>query len=142
MYRYAVSLRFRHPGIDPREITAALGLKPSTSWRADDPRTTPTGRPLGGTRRETYWTCNVAEGGAPPDSLANALHAVLDTLEPHKALFARKRAEGGRAEFFIGWYIKDSGGEDLDQTLLRRLVEMQIDLGIDSYYDPELPDDE
>src|SRR6185312_5049318 len=54
-YEFTVSLRIRHPTIDPDTITAALGIQPQHCWRAGEPRCDPAGAELGGTYRDSYW---------------------------------------------------------------------------------------
>ena len=142
LYRYSVSLRFRHPDIDPEEISRALGMLPRRCWRTGEPRRTPTGNPLRGVYRESYWYADIAEGDSISEGLAPALHKALDKLEPYESFLKRIRDEGGRSEFFVGWYLKSQAGEDFDQSLLRRLIKLQIDLALDNYHDPGLPDEE
>jgi len=142
LYRFDVSLRFHHPNIDPNEITDTLGIAPKNSWRAGEPRITPKGTPLPGIRRETYWYAKVSSGESQTKRLGAALHEILDKLEKHREFLRRIRTECGRVEFFIGWYLKTQAGEEFDQPLLARLVDLQIDLGLDNYYDPDIPDEE
>ena len=37
-YEFTLSLRIRHPSIEPGEITRNLGIEPQHTWRAGDPR--------------------------------------------------------------------------------------------------------
>ena len=142
LYRYSVSLRLRHPNIDPAEISRTLGMQSNGSWRAGEQRRTPKGNPLNGVRSETYWYADIVEGESITKRLVSALHEALDKLELHESFLKRIRDEGGRAEFFVGWYIKSQAGEDFDQSLLSRLTKLQIDLALDNYHDPDLPDEE
>jgi hypothetical protein len=133
-YRHCVSLRFRHPTIDPEEITAALGLTPTVTHHAGKPRRTPKGTPLKGKWRESYWTANLAEGNANKDDLPNTLTALLDALAGKRDFLQRIRAEGGQAEFFIGWFVeKLMGGDVLESRLLGRMADLGIDLSLDIY---------
>src|SRR5258708_7521260 len=109
--RYSVSFRVWHPSMDPRDITIALSLEPRRSWKAGDPRTTPVGNPLEGTNRETYWYTVLCHGNMPPASLAIDIDGALDKLAAHRTFLHRIRAEGGRSEFFIGWYLRSQAGE-------------------------------
>ena len=43
---YAMSLRVRHPNLDPALLTETLHLEPLHSWRAGDPRLSPEGREI------------------------------------------------------------------------------------------------
>ncbi len=55
-YEFTMSLRIRHPHIDPAEITRNLGIEPQHTWRAGDPRRDASGGELAGQYRESYWT--------------------------------------------------------------------------------------
>src|ERR1700691_2420632 len=55
-YTYAVSLRARHPTVDPAILTETLKLDPAHSWKAGEPRRSQTGAALGGQYRESYWS--------------------------------------------------------------------------------------
>jgi len=55
-YEFTVSLRIRHPAIDPRRITDALALEPQHTWKAGVARRDPEGGELDGGYRESYWT--------------------------------------------------------------------------------------
>jgi hypothetical protein len=50
-----MSLRIRHPRIDPAEVTRVLGIEPQHTWYAGDFRRDSAGAELGGTHRERYF---------------------------------------------------------------------------------------
>jgi hypothetical protein len=50
-----MSLRIRHPHVEPAEVTRVLGIEPQHTWRAGDPRRDPAGTALEGSYRESYW---------------------------------------------------------------------------------------
>jgi hypothetical protein len=52
-----VSLRIRHPTIDPNEISAALGVRPEHCFKSGDPAQ---GRR--GLHAQTYWLADIAPG--------------------------------------------------------------------------------
>lgn len=133
-YSYCISLRLEHPSRDPVEFTAALGTEPSRTWRAGEPRTTPKGAPLEGLRRESFWTATLAEGAWPPEELGIALSRVIDVLEEKASFFVDLNRSGGRAEFFIGWFIDEgNSGDALKHDLLGRLACLGVDLSFDIY---------
>jgi hypothetical protein len=134
-YRYKISLRLRHPSLDPAEITSALHLSPSRSWRAGDSRTTPTGKPLEGKYPDTTWIADVGESKWPDKELPVAINGVLDQLAPYKEFFHRIRSEGGKVEFFVGWFLEGQGGDIFDCGLLARMADLKIDLALDVYPD-------
>ena len=51
-YEFTVSLRIRHPSIEPSRITEALGIEPQHTWKAGEPRGDPGSV---GVYRESYW---------------------------------------------------------------------------------------
>ena len=132
-YRYKISLRFRHPTADPAEITLALGIIPSRSWRAGEPRCTPTGSPLKGRWPETYWTARLAEGEWPTKSLVDAISDLIDQLAAHEDYFHQFRSKGGKIELFIGWFFEGQSGDVFSHHLLARMADLNIDLSLDVY---------
>ena len=54
-YEFTMSLRIRHPHVEPAEITRNLGIEPQHTWRAGEPRRDSAGGEIGGQYRETYW---------------------------------------------------------------------------------------
>ena len=58
-HEFTMSLGVRHPDIDPAQITAALGLQPGHVWRKGEQRTDQAGGALAGSRRESYWVCEL-----------------------------------------------------------------------------------
>src|SRR5262249_8789496 len=107
-YQHRLTLRIRHPTLDPAEITAAFGLVPESVHRVGDARTSPSGAPLKGRWKDTYWSVGLGHGDAHENDLPTALAGVLEMLGPRLAFFERLRAEGGQAEFFIGWFMTRS----------------------------------
>lgn len=140
-YGYDISLRFFHPSIDPAVITAALCLKPSWAWRAGEPRLNrkgeplrdSNGTPLKGVRRESYWVASISKGESVEKHLRAAISEALDQLLPHRDFLHRIRLEGGRSEFFIGWYLQSNSGDVFDCDLLAILADMKVDLHLDIY---------
>ena len=132
-YQYDISLRVRHPSVDPTDITSALGLNPSRCWRVGEPQSTATGSPLKGTYAESFWTTTLAEGRWPEKSLAVVMSGLLDHLAAHKNFFRQIRSEGGRAEFFVGWFFDGESGDVFNCDLLARMADLKIDLSLDVY---------
>lgn len=65
-----LSLRVRHPAIDPQEISKTLGLEPEHSFRAGDSRPTRSKGGIAAQHTQTYWLAPVG-----PESWS-------DTFEP------------------------------------------------------------
>jgi hypothetical protein len=132
-YGYAISLRVTHPSLDPSEITSALQLTPSRTWRAGEPRTTPKGAPLKGVNSKTFWTRRFVEGEFRDKKLPAAVVEIVDQLLPHRAFFQRIRSEGGTVEFFVGWFFNRQSGGTFDCDLMARMADLKIDLSFDVY---------
>jgi hypothetical protein len=77
----------------------------------------------------------------PPYTLATEVSGALDQLASHRAFLHRLRVEGGRSEFFIGWYLGSQAGETFLHSTLAKMADLGIDLVLDNYHDPNLPDD-
>ena len=137
-YNYSVSLRLWHPTILSAEITAALGIEPSRSMDVGAPRATPKGAPLEGVYDESFWTARLSDGKSINRSLSLAIGEALDDLASRQDFFREFVGDGGRAEFFIGWFFDDNSGDVFDHELLARLADFKIDLSFDVY--PSTPD--
>jgi Domain of unknown function (DUF4279) len=132
-YRYKISLRVRHPSMDPAEITYSLRFNPSRACRAGEPRTTPSGRPLEGKWPDTRWTARVLEGEWPGKDLQAAIAELLDRLEPNRSFFEKVHSEGGAAEFFVGWFLHGQSGGVFDCGLLAGIADFKISLSLNVY---------
>ena len=132
-YRYVISLRVLHPKMDPAEISIALQLTPKVSWKAGNPSITPKGTPLKGLRKDSYWTCNVLKGEWPGKNLTDAVSDLVTELSSHKSFFQRVRSDGGKVEFFVGWFFDGNSGDVFDVDLLAKLADLGIALSLDIY---------
>ena len=130
-FRFAVSLRVFSQTIDPSEICTQLGLVPKWRHKIGEPRVNPKGVPLGGFYDSSYCSFSLIRQGE--EELHEMLDRIVGELLPHKDLLCRIRDDGGRTEFFIGWYSTGNTGDTFTCTLLRRLGELQIDLALDVY---------
>ncbi|GGP17857.1 hypothetical protein GCM10010970_01900 [Silvimonas iriomotensis] len=92
---------------------------------------TPKGQLLPGIYERAYSCFDIPRAGN--EDLAETLDRVLNTLIQHEALFTRIREQGGRTEFFIGWYSTGNTGEIFSSVLLTKLAKLQIDLALDVY---------
>jgi hypothetical protein len=136
-YHFRISLRVRHPSIEPGRITEALGMEPDRCWKAGEPRQTPTGMPLAGSNRDTYWTARITTGRWPL-ALNDAIHETLRGLVRHRSFLHEIRAEEGKVELFVGWFFEDQSGDEFTHQCLALAGDLQIDLSID-VYSPEQP---
>lgn len=128
--RYRISLRITHPNIDSGEIGKELSLAPKFSYTYGDRKITPRGNELAGTRRETFWYYELPASTEP-------IEVVLDKfttgLSKNKVFLELISKTGGRVEFFIGWFSSGGSGFTLSSGLLKKIVEVGIELSFDFY---------
>ena len=138
---FSISLRVRHPSMDPDIITGTLGIAPEHFWGCGEPRRSASGAKLGGTHRETYWSATL------PDTLAqqglvtpaqsagqSAWHVEPATflarqviqLKRHRTFFDQLRAEGGDASLMIEMAPEAETAFRLDAVVMRQLAELGL----------------
>lgn len=123
-YDYVMSLRVWHPVISHEEISAETGRQPKYCWTVGTPRLSLKGAPLGGLHNSTYWSSALIGETASSESVdvEQALAQELDNLAPLSGLFMRMRAEGGKAELFIGLFSESNIAIDPEPSLMARLA--------------------
>jgi Domain of unknown function (DUF4279) len=101
---FTVSLRIRHPAIDPAEITRTLGIEPQHSWKAGEGRRAAQGQRLEGSYRESYWIGEFRELDAGLRGVvateAVLLQAVV-LLRRSQPFLTRLQSEGATVELFV-----------------------------------------
>ena len=133
-FNYAFSLRVEHPSLRAEEISTGLGLEPSRSWSAGDPRLSPAATPLEGIHDSTYWTARLSEEeGVRDHALLNVLAAALERLEERKVFLDSIPATGGSLSVFLGLVGEGNFGISLPPDLLGRLAALRIHLELDVY---------
>ncbi len=126
-YEFTVSLRIRHPTIDPSTITAALGLQAQHSWRAGQPRRDQEGAEVGGAHRDSYWMGRLMEEpqvSSDGISVEAVILKTLNNLRRAQPFLKQLNAEGGVAELHVSLYARDDFRLELPPhslTLLGRL---------------------
>jgi Domain of unknown function (DUF4279) len=139
-YTYMLSLRVKHPDMDPRTITKTLRRKPTRAWKAGERRQTPKGTPLEGLYKESYWYVRLLRGGEASSEgtlLEDYLEHFASKLSRHAEFFQRVRSEEGRAEIFIGMYGARNYGFELPPTLLNAFSTIGLSLTFDIYPYPQ-----
>ena len=109
-YEFMMSLRIRHPRIDPAEITRVLGIEPQHSWRAGDLRRDSSGDELGGIHRGSYWMGSLMTTPALAQdhvSVENEIAHTLGTLRRCFAFLEALKVEGGSAELHVSLYARE-----------------------------------
>jgi hypothetical protein len=127
---YAISLRVRHPHLDPDELTKTLHLEPLHCWRAGEPRRSVTGTALGGEHRESYWSAPLPGQGMGPAAfpLELFLGSQLVQLGRHREFLGRLQGEGGQISLLIEISRAESGVLTLSTGVSRKLADLNIEV--------------
>jgi hypothetical protein len=134
VYRFDVELFICHPSLTPAEITAALGLEGHTAHRVGAPRTTPNGRPLPGYYPDTRWRHSIRyELRDQWFGFAEKVAMLVDRLLPHKEFLHHVRATGGRATVILQFLSDSHFSDAMPLDALAKMVELQLDFGIERY---------
>jgi hypothetical protein len=109
-YEFTMSLRVRHPDIDPALITQNLGLQPQHSWRAGEDRRSSTGDSACGNYRESYWVCALMPEpklSSEQVGVENELQHVLGTLRRSFDFLQSLQASGGTTEVHVSIFARE-----------------------------------
>ncbi len=109
-YEFTMSLRIRHPRIDPAEITRTLGLKPDYCWQVGDERREPQGPALGGTYHESLWMCSLMDRPALAGDQVDVESELLRALGALRRCFDFLRSlrdDGGVAELQVSIFGRE-----------------------------------
>ncbi len=121
--------------LDPAAVSALLGLEPTSSARRGEERTSTsrTGeRLVHGAWREGGWLLSSRLPRAL--TLEEHLHALLDLLEPRAEAVATLRGRGYRVDLYCGYFQRSGqGGPTFSPTLLARLAQLGLELGVDVF---------
>jgi hypothetical protein len=145
---FEISLRIRHPSLDPTAITDELHLRPVYSFKAGQPR----GGGAGGSPyTESYWLARMNPGaiGEPVDLLATGRSQVLNVqrvnealigslghalavsiahLRRHAAYLRRIQIDGGQVGLHVELIPGEVGSFSLIPHVARALSEMRIEV--------------
>lgn len=137
-YSFIISLRAKHPTDDLLFLTDLLGMQPSTTWLAGEPRCTPKGTELGGTRLNSYWASRLTEEETDSETwkLEDLSEQSLEKLYPHFVILEKFVNSGGTLEFYVSLYGARHFGIIMPPSLLARLAEAHIELQLDVYPGP------
>lgn len=129
--RHSISIRIAHPGMDMSDVCEDLGLVPDFSYSAGDARVTPKGKAIGGVRDGSYWLHSFMERN--DGDVESSLEEIVRFLAVRQKFFERITKTGGRSELFIGWFSSENTGFNIGSSILRQLVDLNIDLSFDIY---------
>jgi hypothetical protein len=109
-YEFMMSMRIRHPSVEPGEISRNLGIEPQHTWRKGDPRRDANGVDLGGTHRESYWTGRLMAQPECATDQVGVESQILHTLAQLRKSFGfleMLKNEGGRAELLVSIFARE-----------------------------------
>ena len=127
----AASFTLRGSNVDPGDITAALGIVPSTTWRVGDliPNT-----PMA--RKDNGWRLSSPRRASYhlEDEIKYVIDKVSSRVDAIRATIVKFRLE---AEIACAVYVKgDVPSMHLDNDLVRIVAELGADIDIDLYVLP------
>ena len=151
---FEISLRVRHPSIDPETISSELKVEPEHCFRAGEPRESTSGSPLTSVHAETYWlgSLNIITASsmlsgfsgtrarlareriqsAGAESLSLALDAsVVAFLRSHADFIRRIQSEEGQISLLIEISTQALNGFALSTAFTRLVSELGIAVEID-----------
>jgi len=138
-YEFTISLRIRHPTVDPDRITKALGIEPQHTWRAGDPRRDPGGEELEGDYRESYWMGRLMDEpqlSSERLSVESVLLEKLAILRRSHDFLEQLHAEGGVAELHISLYAREDFRLELSDQSLGLLGRLGLAVALDVHLRP------
>ena len=142
-YPFQLSLRVRHPSIDPASISKELQIEPEHSFRAGEPRESRSVA-LTAVHVDSYWLATLdlsalLLGEHETALVAGHTHAIavtaLDTaltivvssvLRRHAQFFHRMQSEGGEVRLIVAISARKSRGFTLTPQLSKALSELRI----------------
>ena len=133
-YEFTVSLRIRHPTIDPAKISATLGIQPQHAWRAGEPRCDPAGAELGGAHHDSYWIGRLMDAPQLSSDSVSVERVILKTLSQLRraqSFLEQLNAEGGVAELLVSLYAREDFRLELPSESLKLLGRMHLSVALD-----------
>jgi len=124
-YEFTISLRIRHPEIEPAKITEALGLQPQHSWKAGTSRQTSTGGT--GEHHDSYWMTKLMDEpqlSTPEMSVESILVQTITQLRRAQAFLEKLHGDGGVSELSISLFARENFRLELSpdtMTLMGRM---------------------
>lgn len=138
-YEFTISLRLRHPDIDPARITRTLGIEPQHTWKVGDARRDPAGTALEGAYRESYWVAQLMEQpqlASARVSVESVLLQTLAHLRRSQSFLAQLDAEGGVAELYISLFARTDFRLELSAQSQALLGHLGLAFALDVHLQP------
>ena len=143
-YPFQLSLRVRHPSIDPASISRELQIEPEHSFRAGQPRESARSIAVTPVHVESYWLATLDPAALLADTvlapkLSQQTHTIALTevdsaltilitsvLRRHLEFFRRIQSEGGEVRLIVAISARKTRGFTLTPHLSRALGELRI----------------
>jgi hypothetical protein len=117
--------------LDPSEITNLFHLHPDQSHRCGDPNISKSGRRYAD-YTEGLWALHSSVGET--SAIDEHLEALVTKLWQHRDLLQEFKKRGYKLDLCVGIFgINDNMGFVLKNTLLRRVMQLGVDLDLDLY---------
>jgi hypothetical protein len=134
---FQVSLRIRHPTMDPESISRELAIEAEHSFRAGEPRRSRSGLAPASTHAETYWLAPLIPAPwladiekhvdvAATESLGLALSLCASRFRASHGALRRIRSEGGQATLLVALSAAAVGGFSITPEVSRIFSELGI----------------
>jgi hypothetical protein len=148
---YQISLRIRHPSIDPAHISRELKLEPEHCFKAGDPRESSSGSALTSMHAESYWLAALPSAtalagfsgsrtkigrerlqSAASASITMALDSLIVSFLRQHAEFIRKlQNEEAQVTLLLELSRQSVSGFTLSPQFMRTLSELGIGVDLD-----------
>jgi hypothetical protein len=141
-YEFTISLRIRHPSIEPSKITETLGIEPQHTWAAGDPRRDAAGEDCAGFYRESYWTGRLMDGpqlSSGQVSVESMLLQTLTHLRRSQPFLEQLNTDGGIAELSISLFARENFRLELSADSLALLGRLRLSVALE--VQPHAPPD-
>lgn len=133
-YEFTMSLRIRHPYVEPAEITRILGIEPQHTWRVGEARRDPAGGELGGVYRESYWMGRLMAEPQLASDHVGVESEVLRTLAQLRKCFGfleTLNGEGGAAELHVSIFARQEFRLEFLPESLRLLGKLGLSVALE-----------
>jgi hypothetical protein len=125
------TLRIYHDTVEPPEVTAVLGIKPTDFVRRGDTHG-PSNRAA--TYKINGWFLSSENTVSSQDSLRH-IEWLLPLVEPRRSQLGALREQGHRMEISCYWLSASGhGGPTLTPDVMRRVAELGLGLSFDVYF--------
>jgi len=138
-YEFTISLRIRHPSIDPATITRMLGMEPQHTWHSGAPRRGPAGEALEGVYRESYWMGRLMEEpqlSSAQVSVESVLLRTLAHLRRSQDFLEQLHGAGGVAELYVTLFAREDFRLELSAQSLALLGRLGLAVALDVHPQP------